>query len=64
MTKQFITELRKRLGVDNDDEVLNNMRALLLASTRATYHVRTGSFDNDDLKTVEKTQGDQVRCEV
>lgn len=64
MTRPFITELRTRLGVGSDDQVLKNLRALLLASTSATYHVRAGSFDDDDLKTVDKTQRDQVRCEA
>ncbi|CAN0344693.1 unnamed protein product, partial [Scytosiphon promiscuus] len=59
LTRQFLTELKKRLGVSSDDKALQELRALLRAATRATYEVRAGSFTEASVRAVEKSQRDK-----
>lgn len=52
------------MDLESDDEALKKLRALLLAASKATHHVRAGSFTEADVKVVEKTQREKARYEA
>ncbi|CAM9814236.1 unnamed protein product, partial [Ectocarpus fasciculatus] len=59
-TAPFRGDIKAELEVTTDTEVLENLRALLLASSEATHLLRSSSFSDQTVASIERSQREKV----